>query len=151
MKLQPGLTHVRERAGLARIQAPSAYPVRPPAARIYRPAPSVLQSAPALHRPWVLEFEPGRAKWVEPLMGWTATVDPFATIRLRFPDQQSAVAFARRQGLAFRMLPQHPRKRKRKNYTQELMAQELMTRGNEARGNETPAIKGEKGTRHAAA
>lgn len=66
-----------------------------PTALIYRPARSVMQSAPP-GRNWVLEFAPFRAGTIEPLMGWTAGSDPYRAIRLRFPDRESAIAFAER-------------------------------------------------------
>ena len=67
-----------------------------PTAIIYRPARSAMTSAP---RPnyWVLEFEPSRPPQIEPLMGWTASEDPYRPIRLKFPDRDSAVDFAERQ------------------------------------------------------
>lgn len=71
-----------------------------PLAYIYRPAPSAMQSSLAM-RPveWVLEFEHWEPKDVEPLMGWTRSSDPFASIhRLRFPDRQSAIDLAERHG-----------------------------------------------------
>ena len=71
-----------------------------PMAYIYQPSPSATQS-PLAGRPreWVLEFEPWDRKEVEPLMGWTATRDPFTSFyRLRFPDRQSAIDFAERHG-----------------------------------------------------
>jgi NADH dehydrogenase ubiquinone Fe-S protein 4 len=60
---------------------------RLPLAYIYQPAPSATQSALAGRQPeWVLEFEPWDRKEIEPLMGWTATRDPFTSFyRLRFP------------------------------------------------------------------
>lgn len=64
-----------------------------PTAIIYRPARSVTTSAPA-PRYWVLEFEPARPKRIEPLMGWTASDDPYDQIRLTFPDRESAIDFA---------------------------------------------------------
>lgn len=51
-------------------------------------------------RAWVLEFEPSGSRWIEPLMGWTATDDPFAQIRLTFPTLEAAVAYAERSDLA---------------------------------------------------
>jgi hypothetical protein len=36
-------------------------------------------------------------------MGWTGDDDPFAQIRLNFPDLQSAVAFAERHGWPYRV------------------------------------------------
>ena len=64
-----------------------------PTAIIYRPARSAMTSAP---RPnyWVLEFEPSRPPQVEPLMGYTSSNDPYRSIRLKFPDRESAVEFA---------------------------------------------------------
>ena len=67
-----------------------------PTAIIYRPARSAMTSAP---RPnyWILEFEPSRPLQVEPLMGYTSSNDPYRSIRLKFPDRESAVEFAEQQ------------------------------------------------------
>ncbi|WP_244906229.1 NADH dehydrogenase ubiquinone Fe-S protein 4 [Celeribacter ethanolicus] len=65
-----------------------------PTALIYRPARSSHTSAPIRRQHWILEFEPARAPVIEPLMGWTATEDPYRPIRLTFPDLDSAIAFA---------------------------------------------------------
>ncbi len=67
-----------------------------PTAIIYRPARSVLTSAP---RPkyWFLEFQGARRPWTEPLMGWTASDDTLRQVRMKFPDRESAVAFAEKQ------------------------------------------------------
>ena len=46
----------------------------------------------------MLEFEPSSPLELEPLMGWISSRDPFAHIRLRFPDRQSAIEFAGEQG-----------------------------------------------------
>ena len=64
---------------------------------IYQPPPSPTQSAPG-RKEWVLEFEPSDRPEIEPLMGWKSSQDPFAHIRLRFPDRQSAIEFAEQQG-----------------------------------------------------
>ena len=71
-----------------------------PMAYIYQPSPSAMQSPLAGRaREWVLEFEPWDRKEVEPLMGWTATRDPFtSSYRLRFSDRQSAIDLAERHG-----------------------------------------------------
>jgi hypothetical protein len=36
-------------------------------------------------------------------MGWTESVDPFAAVPLHFPDLQSAIAFAERQGWRYQV------------------------------------------------
>ncbi|WCR09668.1 ETC complex I subunit [Paracoccus stylophorae] len=66
-----------------------------PMAIIYRPSRSATQSGPR-PRHWILEFEPAQAAEIEPLMGWTATRDPYRPIRLSFPDRESAVEYAER-------------------------------------------------------
>jgi hypothetical protein len=70
-------------------------------ARIWRPARSTLTSAPQRNRPWRLVFERRTAPWIEPLMGWTGGDEPLAQVRLSFPDLQSAIAYAKRQGLDY--------------------------------------------------
>ncbi|AUJ65606.1 ETC complex I subunit (plasmid) [Aestuarium zhoushanense] len=67
-----------------------------PTAIIYRPARNVMQSGPR-PRHWILQFEPAAAAGVEPLMGWTATRDPYRKIRLSFPDRESAEDYAVQQ------------------------------------------------------
>jgi hypothetical protein len=70
-----------------------------PAVHIYQPAHSPLQGGLARRNEWVLEFEPWGPGYLEPLMGWRASENPFASIqRLRFRDRESAIAFAERQG-----------------------------------------------------
>ena len=68
-----------------------------PLAYIYQPVPSPTQSGRARWE-WVLEFEPSSPPEIEPLMGWISSRDPLAHIRLRFPDRQSAIEFAEKQG-----------------------------------------------------
>ena len=91
---------------------------RLPLAYIYQPSPSAMQSALAGRHPeWVLEFEPWDRKAVEPLMGWTATRDPFTSFyRLRFPDRQSAIEFAERHGWRYIAQPLPVRSFRIKSY-----------------------------------
>jgi hypothetical protein len=89
-----------------------------PMAYIYQPSPSAMQS-PLAGRPreWVLEFEPWDRKEVEPLMGWTATRDPFTSFyRLRFSDRQSAIDFAERHGWKYAAQPPPVRSFRIKSY-----------------------------------
>lgn len=81
-----------------------------PTAIIYRPARSAMTSAP---RPnyWILEFEPSRPLWIEPLMGYTSSDDPYRSIRLKFPDRDSAVAFAQRQDWRYIVREDHSERR----------------------------------------
>lgn len=89
----------------------SNFPSATPQCRIFRPSRSVTQSGKARAKGWVLEFEPERPRWREPLMGWTASDDLFTQIRLAFPSKEAAIAYARQEGLFYRVIepPLHRR------------------------------------------
>jgi hypothetical protein len=70
---------------------------------IYRPSRSVMSSAPQRRRSWQLTFEAHTAPEIEPLMGWTTSADPLTQVRLSFPTLEAAIAYARRQGLSYRI------------------------------------------------
>jgi ETC complex I subunit conserved region len=79
---------------------PSVFPADAHAV-IYRPAPSPMTSGRARRQRWKLRFERRYPQYVEPLMGWTADDDPLTQVELSFPSAESAVAYARRQGLQY--------------------------------------------------
>ncbi len=85
-------------------------------ARIFRPAKTAMQSGRANTKGWILAFEPGAARVADPLMGWTQTTDTDGQIRLSFDTREDAVAYARRRGLAFEVLPDSETKRIVKAY-----------------------------------
>jgi hypothetical protein len=69
--------------------------------RIYRPSKTAMQSGQAGTRRWVLEFEPGAARRVDPLMGWTSSADTRSQLRLEFDSKDEAIAYAKRQGYMY--------------------------------------------------
>lgn len=71
-------------------------------ARIYQPARNAMQSGDAKDD-WILEFAPEAARRVDPLMGWTSSTDMAAQVRLRFDGKDAAVAYAERNGIAYRL------------------------------------------------
>ena len=77
-------------------------------ARIYRPAKSVTQSGGAKSKLWRLDFEPAQAREVDPLMGWTGSGDMKGQIRLNFETKEEAIAYAERNGLAYRVEEPRP-------------------------------------------
>jgi hypothetical protein len=72
-------------------------------ARIYRPAKGATQSGTARTKLWVLEYEQEKAREIEPLMGWTSSGDMKQQIKLRFDSREEAVAYAEREGIAYRV------------------------------------------------
>ena len=85
-------------------------------ARIYRPSPNAMQSGKAKFRYWVLEYAQSAPREIEPLMGYTASSDTRAQVRLTFDTLEEAEAYAQRQGLAYAVQPAHERIAKRSVY-----------------------------------
>lgn len=73
-------------------------------ARIYQRPKNAMQSGKARTNSWVLEFAPGEAKRPDPLTGWAGSGDTRDQLRLSFPTQEAAVAYAEREGLAFTVI-----------------------------------------------
>ena len=82
------------------------------AARIYKPAKSAMQSGMARTKQWLLEFEQDKPREIEPLMGWTSSGDTRQQIRLWFDTKEEAVAYAEREGIAYRV--EEPQEAKRR-------------------------------------
>ena len=72
-------------------------------ARIYKPAKSATQSGLGRTKLWHLEFDQESPREIEPLMGWTASGDTRQQLRLRFDTKEEAVAYAEREGIAYRI------------------------------------------------
>ncbi|MEM7268689.1 MAG: ETC complex I subunit [Pseudomonadota bacterium] len=71
-------------------------------ARIYQPARNAMQSGQS-KTDWVLEFAPEEAKKIDPLMGWSGSGDMNGQVRIKFPTKDAAIAYAEKQGLAYRI------------------------------------------------
>ncbi len=71
-------------------------------ARIYLPARNPMQSGQSKDK-WILEYEPETARGIEPLMGWTSSSDMKAQVKLRFDSKEEAIAYATRNGVAYRV------------------------------------------------
>ncbi|MDZ4382759.1 MAG: ETC complex I subunit [Parvibaculum sp.] len=85
-------------------------------ARIYKPAKTAMQSGRAKTRKWVLDFEPGSARKVEPLMGWTSSGDTNAQVTLRFDTKEEAVAYAVKHGIEYQLSEPRTQRRSIKAY-----------------------------------
>ncbi|MFG1428230.1 ETC complex I subunit [Roseixanthobacter glucoisosaccharinicivorans] len=82
-------------------------------ARIFKPARNAMQSGVGKTKHWVLEYEPERARSVEPLMGYTSSADMKSQIHLRFETKEEAVAYAERRGIPYQVFePHEPVRRK---------------------------------------
>jgi hypothetical protein len=85
-------------------------------ARIYKPAKTAMQSGQARTKEWVLDYEPAAPREIDPLMGWTSTKDATAQLRLEFDTREEAIAYAERNGIAYRLADPAKRTVVRKSY-----------------------------------
>ena len=87
------------------------------AARIYRPAKPAVSSGRAKSRVWLLEMEPSERLEADALIGWVGSGDTAAQVTLRFPTKEAAIAFAKREGIAYVVEEPHERLIKPKSYS----------------------------------
>jgi hypothetical protein len=81
-------------------------------ARIYRPAKTAMQSGQARTKLWLLEFDRAEPQAIEPLMGWTSSGDTRRQVKLWFDTKEEAIAYATREGIAYRV--EEPQEAKRR-------------------------------------
>jgi hypothetical protein len=86
------------------------------AARIYQIPKNALQSGKARTGDWMLEFEPAEAKKPDPMTGWAGSGDTQEQLKLKFPDEAAARAYAERYGIAFHVVPTPPKTLKLQAY-----------------------------------
>jgi hypothetical protein len=85
-------------------------------ARIYRRAQSTTQSGQG-KQDWMLEYEPEKPREIEPLMGWTSSSDMKSQVKLKFDNKEEAIAYAERNGIAYRVEEPKPVARKVISYS----------------------------------
>ncbi|VAV87121.1 hypothetical protein MNBD_ALPHA08-395 [hydrothermal vent metagenome] len=71
------------------------------AARIFQPARNAMQSGNSKSDLWLLQFDAETPRTSEPLMGWTSSSDTRQQIKMRFKSKEDAIAYAKREGIAF--------------------------------------------------
>src|SRR3712207_8419740 len=72
-------------------------------ARIYKEFKNAMQSGRGRTKLWRLEFEQDKPREIEPLMGWTSSGDTHQQVRLWFDTKEEAMAYAEREGIAYRV------------------------------------------------
>jgi len=61
------------------------------------------QSGENEKKPWRLRFDAESPRELDPLMGWTSSSDMRSQVKLRFTTKEEAIAYAEREGLAYRV------------------------------------------------
>ncbi|EUB95908.1 ETC complex I subunit conserved region [Rhizobium sp. CF080] len=79
------------------------------AAKIYRPAKTAMQSGKAKTHLWVLEFDQEQPRRIDPILGYTSSGDMKQQLKLTFENQEQAEAYAKREGIEYRVIqPKDP-------------------------------------------
>ncbi|WP_319519866.1 ETC complex I subunit [uncultured Martelella sp.] len=86
-------------------------------AKIYRPARTAMQQGQAKTHKWVLEFDQQAPRKIDPVFGYTSSSDMLQQVKLRFESQQEAEDYARRHGIAYRVIMPKETKEKVVSYS----------------------------------
>ena len=73
-------------------------------AKIYRPAKTAMQSGKAKTHLWVLEFDQSAPRKIDPMMGYTTSGDTRQQVKLTFETLEQAEAYAKREGIEYRVI-----------------------------------------------
>lgn len=84
--------------------------------RIYQPAKTAMQSGLAKTKQWLLETVPAVRQEPDPLMGWNGGTPTTMQVRLSFPSQEEAIAYATKHGLDYTVQTPHAKALKPKSY-----------------------------------
>jgi hypothetical protein len=85
-------------------------------ARISEIDKKTTQSGKARAGQWLLEFERSQAQRPDPLTGWNGSGDTKTQVRLIFPSKEDAIAYCRRHGFDYHLVPAAPVKLKLQAY-----------------------------------
>ena len=86
-------------------------------AKLFSPAKTAMQSGKAKTGLWVLEFDPESPRKIDPLMGYTSSRDTRSQVRLTFETKDEAIAYAEKNGIAFRIEEPKESKRRQISYS----------------------------------
>jgi gamma-glutamylcyclotransferase (GGCT)/AIG2-like uncharacterized protein YtfP len=86
-------------------------------AKIFSPAKTAMQSGKAKTGLRVLEFDPESPRKIDPLMGYTSSRDTRSQVRLTFETKDEAIAYAEKNGIAFRIEEPKESKRRQISYS----------------------------------
>ena len=87
---------------------PVCHPAAMTIARISQLEKKTTQSGKANAGLWLLEFERQDPLRADPLTGWAGSGDTKPQVRITFRSRDEAIAFAKRHGLDYHLVPANP-------------------------------------------
>ena len=85
-------------------------------ARITQPNKNPMQSGTGKSNFWLLEFTPETPYFTDSLMGWSGMNESTRELKLRFPNKESAIAYANKNKIEFELIEPNKRSERRKAY-----------------------------------
>lgn len=85
-------------------------------ARIYQIPKNAMQSGKARTATWMLEFEWAEARRPDPMTGWSGSGDTQEQVKLPFPSEAAARAYAERCGIDYHVVRTPPKTLKIQSY-----------------------------------
>jgi hypothetical protein len=86
-------------------------------AKIYQPTKSAMQSGVAYTDKWILDFTTEKgSRFIENMLGWTASKDMKQEVRLTFNTKEEAISFANKNNIEYEVIEPHFRKIVKKSY-----------------------------------
>lgn len=85
-------------------------------AHIYKKRKSAVQSGNKQGL-WVLRYQRQQPQFIDPLMGYTSSVDMLAQVTLSFSSLQAAIDYANANSLSYRVEPEQTPKRRAISYS----------------------------------
>jgi hypothetical protein len=83
-------------------------------AKIYKPSKTAMQSgrkaSVSRGNNWVLEYPRSAAVRPDALMGWQSSDDTERQVKMRFPDKESAIAYADAHNIEYDIVETHVRR-----------------------------------------
>ena len=76
-----------------------------------------MQSGKAKTRLWVLEFDQEQPRRIDPILGYTSSGDMRQQLKLTFETREQAEAYAKREGVEYRVIEPHDPTRQSVSYT----------------------------------
>ena len=86
-------------------------------AKIYRPAKTAMQSGKAKTHLWVLEYDQEKPRVIDSVTAYTGSGDMRQQLKLTFATQEEAEAYAKREGIEYRVIEPKDPTRKAVSYS----------------------------------
>ena len=71
---------------------------------IHSPTKSAMQSGTRNTKHWEIKFNNDGSRYIDPLMGWTASRDMLQEVQLKFDSKEEAIAFAEENNIRYEVL-----------------------------------------------